>query len=83
LAAGVDDLVPEAGSLRTEAAFDPVESEFVNNQKAEFGIEADAFVDGSIGQGVPGQILIAFVAELRLYGFGPAPRLFPELNDFN
>jgi hypothetical protein len=28
---------------------------------------------------VPGQILIAFVAKLRLHGFCPAEGLFPEL----
>ena len=28
LAAGVDDLVPQAGGLRTEAAFDAVKAEF-------------------------------------------------------
>ncbi len=61
LAAGVDDLVPEAGSLRTEAAFDPVEPEFVNDQKAEFRVEADAFVDGLVGQG-GGEVFEEFAA---------------------
>ena len=31
LAARIDDLVPQAGSLRAEAAFDAVEAELINN----------------------------------------------------
>ena len=61
LAAGVDDLVPQAGCLRTEAAFDAVEPEFVNDQKAEFRVEADAFVDGLVGQG-GGEVFEEFAA---------------------
>ena len=51
LAAGVDDLVPQTGGLRTQAAFDAIEAEFVNDQEAELRIEADAVMDGLIGQG--------------------------------
>ena len=61
LATGVDDLVPQAGCLRTEAAFDAVEPEFVNDQKAEFRVEADAFVDGLVGQG-GGEVFEEFAA---------------------
>ena len=61
LAAGVDDLVPQAGGLRTEAAFDAVEPEFVDDQKVELRIEADAFVDGLVGQG-GGEVFQEFAA---------------------
>src|SRR6266540_1284239 len=51
LAARVDDLVPQAGGLRTDAAFNAIEAEFVNDEQVEFGIEADAVVDGAVRQG--------------------------------
>ena len=51
LAARIDDLVPQAGGLRTQAAFDAVETKFVDDQQLEAGIEADAVVDGLVGQG--------------------------------
>ena len=49
LAAGVDDLVPQAGGLRTEAAFDAVKAEFVNDEEVELGIEADTVREGLVG----------------------------------
>ena len=61
LAAGVDDLVPQAGGLRTEAAFDAVEAEFVNDEQRELGVEADAVVDGLVGQG-GGEVFEEFAA---------------------
>ena len=61
LAAGVDDLVPQAGGLRTEAAFDAIEAEFVNDEQAELGIEANAVVDGLVGQG-GGEVFEQFAA---------------------
>src|SRR5207253_1163058 len=51
LAAGVDDLVPQAGGLRTEGAFDAIQAKFVNDEQAELGIKANAVVDGLVGQG--------------------------------
>ena len=50
LAAGVDDLVPQAGGLRAEAAFNAVEAEFVNDEQIKTSVKADAVVDGLIGQ---------------------------------
>ena len=61
LAAGVDDLVPQAGGLRTDGTFDAVEAEFVNDQEAELGIEANAVVDGLVGQG-GGEVFEKFAA---------------------
>ena len=61
LAAGVDDLVPQAGGLRTEAAFDAIEAEFVDDEQAELGIEANAVVDGLVGQG-GGEVFEEFAA---------------------
>ena len=48
LAAGVDDLVPQAGGLWTEAAFDAVKAEFVNDEEVELGIEADTIREGLV-----------------------------------
>ena len=50
LAASVDDLVPQAGGLRAETAFDAVEAELINNEQIEPGVKADAIVDGLVGQ---------------------------------
>ena len=49
LAAGVDDLVPQADGLWTEAAFDAVKAEFVNDEEVELGIEADTIREGLVG----------------------------------
>lgn len=51
LAARVNDLVPQARGLRTEAAFDAIEAELIDNEQGRSGVEADAVVDGLIGQG--------------------------------
>src|SRR5580658_1206735 len=61
LAAGVDDLVPQAGRLRTDGAFDTIEAKFVDDEQAELGIEADAVVDGLVGQG-GGEVFEEFAA---------------------
>src|SRR4051794_25245636 len=50
LAASVDDLVPQAGGLRAEAAFDAVEAELINSKQIKTGVKADAVVDGLVGQ---------------------------------
>ena len=50
MAAGVDDLVPQARGLRTETAFDAVEAELVDQEQVEPGVEANAVVDGLVGQ---------------------------------
>ena len=50
LAAGVDDLVPQAGGFRADGAFGAIEAELVNDQQAELGVEANAVVDGLVGQ---------------------------------
>ena len=50
LAARVDDLVPQAGGLRTDSTFDAVEAELVDDEQVELGIEANAVVDGAIGE---------------------------------
>lgn len=50
LAACIDDLVPQAGGLRAEAAFDAIEAELINNKQIELGVKADAIVDGLVGQ---------------------------------
>ena len=51
LAPRIDDLVPQAGGLRTQAAFNAVQTKFVDDQQLEAGIEADTVVDGLVGQG--------------------------------
>src|ERR1700680_2033624 len=51
LAARVDDLVPQAGGLRTDRAFDAVEAEFVDDEQVELGVKADTVVDGGGGPG--------------------------------
>ena len=50
LAAGVDDLVPQTRRLRREAAFHAIEAKFVHNEERKPRVEADAVVDGLIGE---------------------------------
>ena len=50
LAASIDDLVPQAGCLRAEAAFDAVEAELVDDEQIKARVKADAVVDGLVGQ---------------------------------
>ena len=47
----VDDPLRQARRLRTEAAFNAVQAEFVDDQQLGAGVEADAVVDRLIGQG--------------------------------
>ena len=61
LAAGVDDLVPQAGGFRADGAFGAIEAKFVNDQQAELGIEANAVVDGLVGQS-RGEVFEQFAA---------------------
>src|SRR5208283_3474336 len=61
LGAGVDDLVPQTRGFRTGSAFGAIEAELVDDEEAELGVEANAVVDGLVGQG-SGEVFEEFAA---------------------
>jgi hypothetical protein len=50
ITACINDLVPQAGCVGTQAAFNLVEAKFINDEQVVACVEAYALVDGLVGQ---------------------------------